>query len=1256
MGDKLGRKSREKRERRAPKALSDSQVERDHALGERSKNIRTLFEHYSADDVFVSLCVSDLWIPNISSQVKHWLAWAVALSISEEAFSGGSRVEGYADFTTFMGKLYELLPPFPSLEDYMPESDWGEIRYVSRDEPLQIFYGGAIERISDFITAFRLVHGGNFQALEDMHVSLLVQNHVLSGVDREVAGDASHIAIGHLEVPPEEFWQQCKQSVCSPGGNETVANISPGLVLELGGFSFPTRYSAFGDGAMRGEVLPGVVVQVADRYYPVSLRNAAATVIQYWANRNGSSIAASIAEFLAERLPRLLKGPLRLVTRDEVLQETYSAVILGQSSIYLVIALGDHDLKRLPQIERDVKRALSTGDWAIKPVGGASAIQIRGDDGVPSNMDKVSILAILSQISTVTTSLSLPRTAARFLPLADFVTIIESVDSVDEFDRYWGFVDSMSGYFMPFSGPTDLFGAFRDSNSLLVEGAVNPATIHLDPHWGSNWRHRDLEKYWDHAPPLFPDGISTSWKLEGVSDGVFTLKARGRTALVQSTVIDGCVVHFVMGAKASSLDVNEGNLLWIFMECLADSLYQRQALIDGLPIFYHRQIVTHVEVIPDSQHSVEDPSQSEELLLTRCSVRKGEAAGNVHVSIQVNLQCVKSGLTNASDSRFEAEACVTWLEAASKALGLAVDPSVIDSVLETATEKAHFRLEERSRNYDSPENPSPTIPEPSDYKRARRDLAIVFKDIEAVPGTYKLADAKALIDAARDKFRSSIHEQVSVLNRRDLVHFCVQQLDKLVSDYDGRKTRIEISLEHQVSYDRASALAEAHENFTNNSKNYRYLLECFLSQPTLGDEPVSKDVIRRLIASIDWLFVLYSASDTLHNGIDVAGLELDEFYVPRVFYEQISGGKETEFANEAAQYKLGLGLSESDEVQPVANDGEQWARLDEAFRQDAGASLSMLIEGLRVLSFWPSATDSPGLKSAYSVSRQSVCDSLVEWVDGVAQEEAEKIIDLLTLDSEGIRKLIGKSAVEGDVPVWEHKKRGDRFTIKPLIQLDGDKLIWSAALANQSALIWRQTHANGYMPADYDWPNVKKAVREIKASLEKLLETRAVNAVKRATPCVMDGIDFMRRFPEENFDDVGDFDVLAYWPEMNVWLAAECKYNQPAFCLKDARRLRDRIFGTFEKREQLAKIERRRVFLHENMEKIRDLLDWPSPPQDVPTQVHEVYVSREIYWWMRNPPYPVTTHFVRVDSLDSWLQSQGLAANRKNGRVAQESS
>lgn len=113
-------------------------------------------------------------------------------------------------------------------------------------------------------------------------------------------------------------------------------------------------------------------------------------------------------------------------------------------------------------------------------------------------------------------------------------------------------------------------------------------------------------------------------------------------------------------------------------------------------------------------------------------------------------------------------------------------------------------------------------------------------------------------------------------------------------------------------------------------------------------------------------------------------------------------------------------------------------------------------------------------------------------------------------------------------------------------------------------------------------------------------------------------------------------------PMRIAWLSIECKYNQPPFCLKDARRLRDRIFGVGSERGQFAKIEQRRGFLTSQPDHLRRLVGWPDPHRQEPASFVEAYVSRDIYWWMRNPPYAVPTEFVRIDALNGWLQDRGL--------------
>jgi hypothetical protein len=718
-------------------------------------------------------------------------------------------------------------------------------------------------------------------------------------------------------------------------------------------------------------------------------------------------------------------------------------------------------------------------------------MQIRGRDGPPQDIEQLVVLAVLWRVTTVPGFLRLPKTKARILPLADFVTIFDAIEDIDELDRYWAFVDSNAGAIGAFSGPADRFAAFRDSHALLADGAVVPTMIALDPHWGSTWRHRILTKYWENAPPLFPDVPHTAWDVERDPDGVYTLLARRLPAMSRSAVIGGCVVHFVLIIGDQDFDVNDGRILDLLVQCLSDSINQRKGLVADLPLFACRQIVTICQANMNTLVSQRDQDKSDEPLFSGWHVADGAPTGSIRVEVQANLQHVQVRLADTSDASFEVAASLAWIEGLSSALRLFIEPRVFEAVRDTSRRPQRFAIRVAPRTIDVPDHADPQVPGPENYKLARRDLSIAFKDLGAEAGTYELAEAKALIDPARDKFRALVHNRIAALNRSELVRFCIHQIDELTTMYDRERTRIEMSLAHEVSFDRASALAEAHANFTKESANYRYLLECCLSLPTSGSDPVIDEIVVRLVASIDWLLVLYNASDVLHNGIDVAGLELNHSFVPRVFYASIADSNESAFAQEAADFKLGIGLNAADEVCEIREDDPLWERLNQAFHHDTGVSLRKLLGGLFVLRRWPSAIESPDLRFCYSAPREKVLDVLVENVVEMTSVDAETVLALLILDPNGIRRLLGKSTVEGDVPLWEHNKRSDRYAIKPLIQDESGNLAWGAATVERSARIWRQSLVNGYLPADFDWPNVRAVVRDIKQGLENRLETTA---------------------------------------------------------------------------------------------------------------------------------------------------------------------
>ena len=1239
----MGKKSRLKRERREAKKKAELKTSTNEF--ENSCNqLSLLFSKYSADDVLVSLSVSDLWIPNISSQVKHTLAYAVAISMPIESFTASLTINNYSSFQEFIEQVYEILPNFPMLEDYMPEADWGQIKYVLDDSLFHIFYGGSVERITDFISAFQLFYKSSDQALQDMRISLSAQSHVLINSENSEAGG---ISSGHIELPVELFWKTCQKALLLLSDKSELSELSKDLVVKLGDLSVPKQEMDFGDKVLTGKALPSSFVNVDDRYFPLSLRNSASIVIDYWANKPKNLPVETISDFISTRFPDVIKGPFRIITRNERLLHIYSALILGGKKPLFIIPLEESTLAQLPQIEKDLKRVIGSGEWAIHSLSSKEIIQIRSNDGNSSVLPKdLVILAVVSKVSTVAGVLQLPNTQAHVMPLPDFITIFDSIKDTNELHKFWEFVETNTSAMNGFIGPVDKFAAFRDSNALIVDGAVTPSMIMLDPHWGASWRYKMLTEYWDNAPPDFPDmRTDTVWRAERDHNNLYSLTAKRFPALSRSIVVKSCVTHFVLEFDAQSIEVENGRILELFIHCIADSINQRQEIISELPIFNYQQITMACRAQMDSLITIEGVDNSSQPLFSGWNIRVNKLSQRVHVEVEVNLQHVQKSLTNASDASFEVSSVLQWIKELSSNLKISTDKSIIKALADTRKRQARFTLSIEDRFVDVPDYAEPSIPCAEHYKIARRDLAFVFKEVGAEEGRYELAEAKVLIDQARDIFRNLVHDKIIKFDQANLVKFCIEQLDELTTKYDRKHKQIEMSLTHEVDYERTGDLAEAHEQFILNSRNYRYLIEACLSMQSSGKDKVSQEVIIQLVASIDWLLVLYNASDTLHNGLDVAGVELSHSFVPEVFYLEMNDQKQDDFSREMADLRLGADLLDMDKAHSIQPSDSEWSVLNQAFEKDTGISFIDFLATLEILSRWPSAIGTSDLHFSYSATKKEISDLLIITIKGMTQEKVDSVISLININPKGIRRLIGKSEDEIDVPLWEHNKRGNRYTIKPVIKDGKESFIWGAAMVKRASTIWIQTLTNGYMPADFDWPNVKKAVNKIKTSLEKKLETNTEVILLRATPYTKGGIDFMRHFRKEGFDDAGDYDGLAYWPETNTWVTVECKYNRPTFCLKDTRRLRDRIFDKTAKKAHLPKIERRREFLLTEMERIRSLLEWPDPINSNQPIVHELYVSRDIFWWMRNPPYPVPTEFLRIDALDNWLREKKLLLN-----------
>lgn len=1257
----MGKKSRLKRERRRMAENNhltmlsrclESHRHTEANFTETLKSLENYLSKFNAEDVCIAINISHLWLPNISSQVKHVLALRVFSSMQTECFDLASRIDTYALFSNFTSQLYKLLPQFPMLEDYVPECDWGEVKIEYKGKISSLFYGCEIERITDFIECFKFIAGSNASAHKDMRIALDVQDYIIANIDRSIVGYSENIERGHIEVPSEHFWKDCLTALTSiPKAMPSCQEVSKPLIISQGSLKSNFSMSDFSELIMTGKALPALFIDIGGKQVPVAIRSMPGAILTYWEKRIGGvspapdgGITRRISSYIAHRIDHrnIFAGPFVLRSKTYQSPCKFSAALLSTNSFTLVVALHPNSIKLLQQVELTIQQVLTSGeDWALFPEDEQGAIQFRHPSGRLPQPSEVSILLIIAYSSTIPTRIELPKNTARVMFLSEFISIFDSLKSVSELNKFWEYEDKLDKTSLMSMGLVDLFASFRDSYGVLIDGALAPTHITIDPHWNANWRFRELSEYWSKAPTVFPNDSETCWELSASTDGLLRLAAKDMHQFAYLALVNNCHVYCMFSFDDSTPDAQNSKLLELFVHCVADSISQMSEEFKLLPLFARKRIVTWFSA--NKSHLTTEHGNAEDTLIAPLLDRwKTSFEHNntcVLASVSVNLDRVQSKLLDTSDASFEIECIVAWADGLSTSLGNAQNNEIFERLKKHLPRMPRFLLTESERKYDVPDHSSPRIPEPGHYKLARRDLAIVFKDIGVEPGRYELLEAKQRIDAARDHFRKSIHAKIASFNKQKLLQFCIEQLDALSSGYHSDEFRLQQSLKHEVSYDRSKHFADTHSEYIQNSKNYRYILECCLSMPTAGTVHVETGTIVELVAQIDWLTVLYNASDVLHNGIDVGGVTIDSSYIPEVFYSEVAESTERKFEIESANFKLKIGLDQGDEVSLKLDFDSQLALLDPVFVSDVGFSLSHLLQTFAMLSHWCSRRGNQEFSLCYHASKDVLLAGLLETIEGLSFEEASNIIEFITLKPNHIRRLLGKSSDEVDVPVWEHTKRESRYSIKPLVQIENDIYFWGAAAAYNSFNIWWGSISEGYLPADFPWPKVKTQVRAMKAELETQLEKRASQICSRFTPHVAHGVDFKYKFPEEGFDDVGDYDVLAYWPEANFWLTIECKYNQPPFCLKDARRLRDRIFGISPDRGQFAKIERRRTLLESQSFRLASLLGWPSTSQAIPASFLEVYASLSIYWWMRRPPYKVPTHFVRIDALDNWLKT-----------------
>lgn len=468
----MGKKSREKRERRgradpkrAPESLlkqmqefrpsSEQQAEVDAHFQRDVAAVEAVLRKYVRFDAALALSVSDLWPPNVASPVKHLFAWTVLLGLERDSDDAQS-IHTYEDFAGLLTELYAAWPEFPTLEDCSIEADWGQVRVPLGNSYVPMFYGSCVERLPDFVQAFRITHAGNQAALADMDFAVALHADLIAAVPGPVGAAHAEPDHGHVEVPTKDFWASCCPALLCTGARVAKwrANISANLVASMGAHKAPLTWASFGDAVLTGGALPFLGVAQGETWVPVSLRSGPGVIIDHWAETGPPGITAqthkAVGRYVANRLRHVVVGPMKvMVSRQEFSDLTVSCTTTGDSKIHLFCTCDHRSLEAAGAAASAVYAALRGGGVLnLRMDDGRGLAFGRGEQGGPG-ADDVQIVIVLTQSGTGFNMLDAPKRPTRVMPLGDLVSIFDGLEDTRDLEQFWRFADAQRGNAVP---------------------------------------------------------------------------------------------------------------------------------------------------------------------------------------------------------------------------------------------------------------------------------------------------------------------------------------------------------------------------------------------------------------------------------------------------------------------------------------------------------------------------------------------------------------------------------------------------------------------------------------------------------------------------------------------------------------------------------------------------------------------------------------------------------------------------------------
>jgi len=1223
---------------------------------ERIKQIKSHITQYSFKDALKSIYAINAWLPNISSQVKIFLFNQLLLNIPINSYNANKEIKEYSEFTSFAEVLIDLAPSFPISEDYIPETDFGEVKYYFDRAFYKVFYGGGFTAMYEFYQLFEAIH----LPLNDLFTQLLNKNprkdfkNLLTFLNYTIKntnpklGD-TEFEVGNIEVPSFDFWTKCLKFINSFNTNQILdeefinkfsidlKTINESVDLDNKDLLFEKCNSG----------LVTFFIKNNNDIYPLFTREYIVSLFESYTNEIENlskkidfitikrQIDIGIIKFIKDRFNEksfeilMQSVDIKKKVNGEII---YTFVFQTEEKQYLFYVHDEFEqnLNLINQKLTNDKIVIENNDNAFYNYYKQQGLKLNSPKPI------VQYLIIL-QYSTESQIYELPRNQNfSIILLRDFFYIFDEIENFEEFSKYEEFKTSNLIAFAV--DEIDKFAAFKESNSILIEGAIEPTLISVNPHWGDSYRYNSLKKFWDLYPEKSNYRHPRGWNVKRKYDRIIEMYNIQDKDLINYIKINKS--HILCSSTINSQTKEQFSITSLLSDCLTYNLQKFYKQIAKINLF-SQEVEILIKVFPSSIIKQSNFKHLSYLfpfdgLWTMNMIKSRNDFYGVHFIY--NEELVNQCFTKTINRKYENKMLIDFLSSIDQISEINQFDEIKEIINKTLSDKPGHTLNKIQLNYSYSEGTELILPEIKDFKIARKKIAHIVKEQGIKEGTYSSKEGLKIIDKIRAIITCEIENEVKKISFSSLP-FLINQVDELSHRNNLTNKMLHKTKDHEITYDNKQRLSEEKKTFYKNRKNMHYLIEMLVSSPEYGTQSLNTELYKYLLAMINWLYVLLDSSDALYYDLNSkCEIEITHQFLVNINYEEETMHNISKYVDYRSRQSINENLffspyNNQEEIDTLMN------KLDKVFLEQCNFNYRNIFILLDCLANWNSPNSS-------NVMQEAKKEEILKYLSNeINPDEATKIIDFLTLDSSLIKCLVTQDKVieKGFIPVLEHNKRHHKYTIRPLIKNKmNNTYIWGLVSMYKSHSVWFRHLTNGQLPYISQNSKINLLIKSQEKFIQKKIVTISYNKLKEYfnENTVYKERELFKLDKKGNHPrDLGDFDLLVLSEKHNLVLNIECKYIKPSYSMKDSKSDMEKIFyNDGKKKNYISKLAKRQHYLKQNITKVyRNLNLNFNDSEEI--KVVPIFLTMSHLYWTKFPPIKTDIVFLCINELEEYLKS-----------------